>query len=144
MRVLVFTAHDDDRYVFPLLDAGANGYVLKTTGQRDWSKAIRDVTQGRQRSIPRSPQGGGAPDPQGRFKGEGMVEALTEREMEVLRPSPRAGATRRYRRRSISARTPSRYTSSNVFGKLGVKTRTEACALCHPPGLGRGVVEIPP
>jgi two-component system, NarL family, response regulator LiaR len=46
IQVLVFTAHDDDRYVFPLLDAGASGYVLKTTGQRDLVKAIRDVQRG--------------------------------------------------------------------------------------------------
>ena len=30
MAVLVLTAHDDDEYVFALLQAGANGYLLKT------------------------------------------------------------------------------------------------------------------
>jgi len=30
VAVLVLTAHDDDEYVFALLQAGANGYLLKT------------------------------------------------------------------------------------------------------------------
>jgi DNA-binding NarL/FixJ family response regulator len=85
VRVLVFTAHNDDRYVFLLLDAGADGYVLKTTGQRDLIKAIRDVYRGQtalhpeiaRRVVERLTH-------KDRFRGRGMVESLTEREMEVL------------------------------------------------------------
>jgi DNA-binding NarL/FixJ family response regulator len=127
VRVLVFTAHDDDRYVFPLLDAGANGYVLKTTGQRDLVKAIRDVYRGEtalhpavaRRVVERLTR-------QDHFQGEGMVEALTEREMEV-----RAAVGKGWSNREVSeALHISPHTVqvhlSNIFGKLGVKTRTEA------------------
>ena len=127
VRVLVFTAHNDDRYVFPLLDAGANGYVLKTTGQRDLVKAIRDVYEGQtalhpevaRRVVQRLTHRDG-------FKGEGMVESLTEREMEVL-----AAVAKGWSNKEVSAALNiSPHTVqvhlSNVFGKLDVKTRTEA------------------
>ncbi len=127
VRVLIFTAHDDDRYVFPLLDAGANGYVLKTTGQRDLIKAIRDVYQGQtalhpeiaRRVVERLTQ-------KDKYVGEGMVEALTEREMEVLEAVARGWSNREVSEAlDISPHTVQVHLS-NVFGKLGVKTRTEA------------------
>ncbi|HUX77585.1 MAG TPA: response regulator transcription factor, partial [Anaerolineae bacterium] len=43
MPILILSAYDDDRYVFPLLDAGANGYVLKTTSWAELAQAIRTV-----------------------------------------------------------------------------------------------------
>jgi DNA-binding NarL/FixJ family response regulator len=127
VRVLIFTAHDDDRYVFPLLDAGANGYVLKTTGQRDLIKAIRDVYQGQtalhpeiaRRVVERLTH-------KDKYVGEGMVEALTEREMEVLEAVAKGWSNREVSEAlNISPHTVQVHLS-NVFGKLGVKTRTEA------------------
>jgi DNA-binding NarL/FixJ family response regulator len=35
VRVLVLTAYDDDPYVIAVLQAGANGYVLKTASPED-------------------------------------------------------------------------------------------------------------
>ena len=127
VRVLVFTAHDDDRYVFPLLDAGANGYVLKTTGQRDLIKAIRDVYRGQtalhpeiaRRVVERLTQ-------KNRYQAEGMVEALTEREMEVLGAVARGWSNKEVSESlHISPHTVQVHLS-NIFGKLNVKTRTEA------------------
>jgi DNA-binding NarL/FixJ family response regulator len=126
-RVLVFTAHDDDRYVFPLLDAGANGYVLKTVGQRDLVKAIHDVCRGEtalhpavaRRVVERLTQ-------KARFQAEGMVESLTEREMEVLTAVGRGWSNKEVSDElHISPHTVQVHLS-NIFGKLGVKTRTEA------------------
>ena len=127
VRVLIFTAHDDDRYVFPLLDAGADGYVLKTTGQRDLIKAIRDVYQGQtalhpeiaRRVVERLTH-------KDKYVGEGMVEALTEREMEVLEAVAKGWSNKDVSEAlNISPHTVQVHLS-NVFGKLGVKTRTEA------------------
>jgi DNA-binding NarL/FixJ family response regulator len=125
--VLVFTAHHDDRYVFPLLDAGANGYVLKTTGQRDLIKAIRDVYRGQtalhpeiaRRVVERLTH-------KNRFQGEGMVESLTEREMEVLEAVAKGWSNKEVSEAlHISPHTVQVHLG-NVFGKLNVKTRTEA------------------
>jgi DNA-binding NarL/FixJ family response regulator len=127
VRVLVFTAHTDDRYVFPLLDAGANGYVLKTAGQRDLTKAIRDVHRGQtalhpeiaRRVVERLTH-------RNRFQGEGMVESLTEREMEVLEAVAKGWSNKEVSESlHISPHTVQVHLS-NIFGKLNVKTRTEA------------------
>src|SRR5512142_2126748 len=46
IQVLVLTAHDDDQYVFSLLEAGASGYLLKTAPISDLVKAVRQVRDG--------------------------------------------------------------------------------------------------
>jgi len=126
-RILVFTAHDDDRYVFPLLDAGADGYVLKTTGQRDLVKAIRDVYGGEtalhpavaRRVIERLTK-------RDRHRGAGMFESLTEREMQVLEAVAKGWSNKEVSGElQISHHTVQVHLSS-IFGKLGVRTRTEA------------------
>jgi DNA-binding NarL/FixJ family response regulator len=127
VRVLIFTAHNDDRYVFPLLDAGADGYMLKTSGQRDLVKAIRDVHRGQtalhpavaQRVVQRLTQ-------RDRYQGEGMVESLTDREMEVLEAVAHGWSNKEVSEAlHISPHTVQVHLS-NIFGKIGVKTRTEA------------------
>ena len=45
--VLILTAYDDDPYVMAVLQAGANGYVLKTARPEDLIQAVRDVHQGK-------------------------------------------------------------------------------------------------
>src|SRR5512137_1348398 len=45
--VLILTAYDDDPYVLAVLQAGANGYVLKTANPVDLIQAVRDVYAGK-------------------------------------------------------------------------------------------------
>src|SRR5574338_1510246 len=45
--VLILTAYDDDPYVMAVLQAGANGYVLKTAKTDELIQAVRDVHEGR-------------------------------------------------------------------------------------------------
>jgi DNA-binding NarL/FixJ family response regulator len=126
-RVLIFTAHDTDRYVFPLLEAGANGIVLKTAGQRDLVHAIYDVYRGEtalhptvarrvvERLTNKRP-----------FQGDNMVESLTEREMEVLMAVGKGWSNKEVSEAlHISPHTVQVHLG-NIFGKMGVKTRTEA------------------
>src|SRR3972149_7473748 len=44
--VLIFSAHDDDPYIMAVLQAGANGYVLKTADAADVIRAVRAVFEG--------------------------------------------------------------------------------------------------
>src|SRR3989304_3411922 len=44
--VLVLTAYDDDPYVLAVLQAGANGYVLKTASPVEIIQAVRDAQAG--------------------------------------------------------------------------------------------------
>lgn len=45
-RVLVLTAHGETEYLFPVIDAGASGYVTKAGADRDLVRAIRTVARG--------------------------------------------------------------------------------------------------
>ncbi len=139
VRILIFTAHEDDRYVFPLLDAGANGYILKTAGQRDLVKAIRDVYRDEtalhpsvaRRVVQRLTR-------QNRNQSTSTVDALTERETQVLQAIAKGWSNKQVSEAlCISPHTVQVHLSS-VFAKLGVKSRTEA--VLH--AIRRGLVDV--
>src|SRR4051812_47632008 len=45
-RVLVLTMHAEEEYLVPLLEAGASGYLVKSTADRDLVDAVRTVARG--------------------------------------------------------------------------------------------------
>src|SRR3977135_431360 len=45
-RVLMLSMHDDERYLFEALKAGASGYVLKREADQDLVSAVRAVGRG--------------------------------------------------------------------------------------------------
>jgi NarL family two-component system response regulator LiaR len=128
VAVLVLTAYDDDEYVFAFLEAGAAGYLLKDVGIGDLIEAIRAVHSGESVLHPAitrkvidyfARQRTDAQD-------VSVPAHLTDRELEVLQLAA-SGMTNREigRALDISARTVQVHLS-NVFGKLGVGSRTEA------------------
>jgi DNA-binding NarL/FixJ family response regulator len=127
VRVLVLTAYDDDPYVFALLKCGAAGYILKTADSEELVRAVRTVAAGRTALAPEVAQkvvgqlAGGV-----RNLGDEVVQALSERELEVLRLAAR-GLTNRAigLELGISSRTVQGHLA-NVYAKLHVNTRTEA------------------
>jgi DNA-binding NarL/FixJ family response regulator len=127
VRVLVLTAYDDDPYVFALLQAGADGYVLKTANGDELVRAVRTVHTG---ETALSPEIAGKVVRQATHRGpEGaadQVEPLTDRELDVLRRAAR-GLTNRAigHELGISHRTVQGHMA-NIYGKLGVNSRTEA------------------
>ncbi len=46
VKVLILTMHETDQYLSEMLEAGASGYVVKTTTSSELISAIRDVYQG--------------------------------------------------------------------------------------------------
>src|SRR3972149_8873095 len=46
IRVLVLSQHDNERYILPVLQAGASGYVLKRSVGAELVEAIRTVHRG--------------------------------------------------------------------------------------------------
>lgn len=125
-KILVISNYDDDDRVVAAVQAGANGYLLKTTTPEDLLSAIREVHQG------------GAPlDPaitnivlrklSGDFAETGFeVGDLTEREISVLKLLAKGYSDRRIAETlSISIRTVSTHVHS-ILGKLGLENRTQA------------------
>lgn len=123
--ILILTAYDDDPYVMAVLQAGANGYVLKTAGTDDLIQAVRDVNEGKS-----------ALDPtitrklmSNIFKGsekKNNVEPLTDREMDVLRLTAKGFTNKAIGiQLTISDRTVQGHLA-HIFEKLQASSRTEA------------------
>ena len=127
VRILILTAYDDDPYVFALLQAGADGYLLKTVEVDDLLRGVRAVYRGESVLSPevtqkvlqqiRTRRPAGAVE---------QIEVLTSRELEILRLAAQ-GLTNKAigQEMGISDRTVQGHLA-NIFGKLGAASRTEA------------------
>lgn len=137
-RVLVLTVHDEDTYVFTLMQAGASGYLVKNAAANDLVHAIRTVAAGRpwlQPQIARRLMRVGETDAAERQPGSPLIEPLTPRELEVLRLLAGAATNREIADRlEISPRTAETHLT-NIYGKLGVRGRTEAMLWAIREGL---------
>jgi DNA-binding NarL/FixJ family response regulator len=125
VRILILTAYDDDPYVFALLRAGADGYILKSAPAEELVRAVRCVAAGQSALSPeiarKVVQQVSAPTAT-----SGQAEPLTDREIEVLRLTARGMTNKEIGRQlGISARTVQGHLA-NIYGKLGVYSRTEA------------------
>ncbi len=137
--VLILTAYDDDPYVMAVLQAGANGYVLKTAAPAEIIQAVRDVHAGKSaldaaiaQKLMAQVAGRGEFSP---------IEPLTEREMEVLRLAAHGYTNKAIGvQLGISDRTVQGHLA-RVFDKLQATSRTEAVMRAVslgwlPPDLG--------
>jgi NarL family two-component system response regulator LiaR len=122
--VLILTAYDDEPYVMAVLQAGANGYVLKTAKTEELIQAVRDVYQGKSALDPVVTQKLMA----NLFKRpeKTSVEALTDRELDVLRLAAKGFTNKAIGMQlSISDRTVQGHLA-HIFAKLQAGSRTEA------------------
>ena len=123
--VLVLTAYDDDPYVMAVLEAGANGYVLKTAAPADIIQAVRDVNEGRSALDPRITHKLMA-HIAGRSTPQAEYESLTERELEVLSLAGKGYTNKAIGvQLGISDRTVQGHLAK-TYGKLQANSRTEA------------------
>ncbi len=136
--VLILTAYDDDPYVLAALQAGANGYVLKTAEADEIVAAVRAVREGQSALDPVI-----ARKLMARLTGslplDQPVETLTPREHEILAWVAQ-GLTNRAigLQLGISNRTVQGHLA-NVYAKLQVSSRTEAVT----KGLQFGLIQLP-
>jgi NarL family two-component system response regulator LiaR len=132
VRVLVLTAHEDDQYLFSLLQAGASGYLLKTAPVSELIRAIRQVHEGRSYIDPSivhklverfSARKGDTADLDEETQ---ITETLTARELEVLNLLARGLNNRAIADALvISERTVQAHLTS-IFSKMQVSSRLEA------------------
>lgn len=122
--VLILTAYDDDPYVMAVLQAGANGYVLKTASPREIIQAVKDVHAGNSAldaSIVQKMMAQITSVPKHQ-----PIEELTDRETEVLSLVAQGFTNKAIGiQLGISDRTVQGHLA-HVFNKLQASSRTEA------------------
>ena len=123
--ILLLTAFDDEPYVRAALQAGANGYVLKTAEAQDIIRAVQAVYEGKSAIDPAIThkliaQMGRVQAP------ETLVEPLSEREVEVLRLAAKGYTNKAIGAQlAISDRTVQGHLA-RIYDKLHANSRTEA------------------
>jgi NarL family two-component system response regulator LiaR len=125
--ILVLTAYDYEQYIFPLLAAGAAGYLLKDVNSKELINAIETVSRGESVLHPAV-----ARKVLERFKrtgehaGEEVSKFLTDQEITVLKLAARGMNNKSIADDlCISVRTVESHLGA-IFTKLGVGSRTEA------------------
>ena len=121
--ILVLTAYDDEPYVQAVLQAGANGYVLKTAEPQEIVQGVRDVFHGKsvldaalaQKLFARLAG-----------KEQALIEPLTDRELQILTLTGKGFTNKAIGvQLGISDRTVQNHLA-NIFQKLNAESRTEA------------------
>ncbi len=122
--VLILTAYDDDPYVMAVLQAGANGYVLKTASTDELVQAVRDVNEGKSALDPAVTRK--LMSNLFRRSETPVVEPLTDRELDVLRLAAKGFTNKAIGvQLGISDRTVQGHLA-HIFAKMQATSRTEA------------------
>jgi len=133
VAVLILSMHDEERYLFEALKAGASGYVLKRAADTDLIDAIRAVERGEpfltpeaQRALIRDV-----------LAGETRPEELTPREQEVVTLVAEANTNREIAQLlGLSEKTVENHRA-NAMRKLGMRDRVELVRYA----IRRGLIE---
>lgn len=129
VRVLVLTTFDTDADVLPAIEAGATGYLLKDTPRADLARAVRAAHRG---------EAVLSPAVAGRLMGrvrEPVREALTERELEVLRLVASGSTNRETARALFISEATVKTHLLHIYEKLEVRDRAAAVAAGYQRGL---------
>jgi len=138
-RVLILTTFDRDQYIFEALRAGASGFLLKNAPPEDLISAIHIVADGdallapsvTRRIVEEFAALPPAPQPDAR------LDALTERELEVLRHIARGMSNTEIASTLIIGNATVKTHVSSVFSKLGLRDRVQAVVYAFESGLVR-------
>jgi DNA-binding NarL/FixJ family response regulator len=129
-RVVALSAHEEQPYVLAMLQAGATGYLSKSSRGREVVQAVRAAAAGETvfsagigQGVTRSALGETGPE-----------APLTPRERDVLFAAARGLGNKQIAAElGMSARTVQTHLTS-IFAKLGVSSRTEAVLLAVKRG----------
>jgi two-component system response regulator DegU len=135
--ILILTVHDNSQTVFGLLESGATGYVLKDEALETLVSAVRSAARGESwlspavaRQVVRRAVGEAAPE-----SSEPPPIPLTPRELEVLRLLAQGLDNAAIAEQLVVTKQTVQNHVSNIYGKLGVTTRTGAALYAIRHGL---------
>lgn len=145
-RIIMLTTFDLDEPVFGALRAGASGFLFKNVKPGELAEAVRVVARGEALLAPTVTRrlldrfagqlpGGTAPP---------ALDALTERETEVLRLVARALSNDEIAEELTLSRATVKTHLSAILTKLGLRDRVQAAVLAYETGLVRPGSGPPP
>jgi two-component system response regulator NreC len=134
-KVLVLTVHAEEEYLVPVLEAGASGYLTKTSADRDLIDAIQVVARGEVYLPPKATklllQQYRANETE---QGAGLHD-LSSREQEVLALTAEGYSSREIGKKLfISPKTVDTYRA-RIMDKLGLNHRSELVRFALRVGL---------
>ena len=136
-RVLILSMHDNERFLFEALEAGASGYVLKSAADKDLVEACRATMRGEPFLYPAAVQALVRDYVERIREGGEPGDVLTERERQVLKLVAEGHTTNEIAEMlSIAGKTVERHRSS-LLDKLGMRDRVDLTRYA----IRRGLVE---
>jgi DNA-binding NarL/FixJ family response regulator len=138
-KILILTTFDIDEYVVEALRAGASGFLLKDVRPDELIHAIKVVAGGDALLAPsvtrRLLDLFAATLPPARSNRPGMLEALTEREINVLTLVGKGLSNEEIARELFVAETTVRTHIRHILDKLDLRNRVQAVVLAYDAGL---------
>jgi len=133
-KVIVLTSYVDDDKLYPVIEAGAFSYLLKTSRAAEIADAIRAAARGQSVLEPQV-----AAKMMNRLrqpKRQAAVhEELTEREMEVLRLIAQGKSNQEIADELFIGVKTVKFHVTNLLAKLGLEDRTQAAIYALKNGL---------
>jgi NarL family two-component system response regulator LiaR len=133
-KVIVLTSYLDDEKIYPVIEAGAFSYLLKTSRATEISQAIRAAMN--DQPVLESQV---ASKIMNRFRQEKQENLphlnLTEREMDVLRLIAAGKSNQEVADELFISVKTVKYHVTNLLAKLGVEDRTQAAIYAYKHGL---------
>jgi DNA-binding NarL/FixJ family response regulator len=130
-RVVILTTYDGDADILPAIEAGATGYLLKDAPREELFRALAAAAEGKPLLAP-----GVAARLMRRVRAP--EEALSGREVEVLRLAARGASNREIARALFVSEATVKTHLVHVYRKLSVADRTAAVT----EGLKRGLIAL--
>ncbi len=138
LKIIILTTFERDDYIREALDAGASGFLLKTTGPEDLIHAIHVVANGESllspsitvRVIRQLVESQAVPTP-----APAVLDDLTDRELEVLRLLAEGLSNSELAERLSLGESTVKTHISNLLTKLGLRDRVQAVVFAFQQGI---------
>jgi len=128
-RIIVLTTHPGDSLISRALKAGARAYLLKGMLRKELSETIRAVHAGQKRMSSEAAV---------KVAEHSMGNALTPREIDVLRLVAAGNANKEIGARLSLTEVTVKSHLKNILAKLGANDRTHAVTIA----LKRGIIDL--
>jgi DNA-binding NarL/FixJ family response regulator len=125
-EVVAMTSFIEEEKVTAALNAGASGYLLKDAEAEEVAQAVRDAYHGEMHLDPAVARVLAERLRSRPAMGDGLAEPLTEREKEVLRLVAHGLSNKDIAASLFITERTARTYVSNILGKLGLQSRTQA------------------